>query len=211
MRPKIAELFTKTFRQDVYLVGGGASLKDFDFDRLKDKVTVAINSSYMKLPNATVLYWCDSPWAATNYDSLKRHPCKLRFCAQFNVIDRRIDDNEESVGEALLLRRTGEFGIDVHKDNVRGNHSGAHCLNLIGNMRPNRVILLGFDLNQTNRKTHWHDFQTVPVTADIYSDNFLPCINSMAAPLKKLGIKVINCSIESAIMCFEKDTIENYL
>lgn len=209
MRPAIRELFQKTFQKDVFIVAGGPSLREFDFSRLRNKVTIAINSSYERLPEATALYWADDPWAAENYDSLLAHPCKLRFHARFSVSDD-VMNNKLGTGLSTLLRRTGVYGIDPCKDNVRGNNSGAHALNLIANMRPSRIILLGYDMRAT-KHLHWHDYAKVPPYHGMYKDEFVPCIESMAEPIAKSGIKVINCSMESALMCFEKDTIENYL
>lgn len=210
MRPQIEELFSKTFRKDVFIVGGGPSLKDFDYSILNDQVTVAINSSFEKLPNATVLYWCDEPWAAKNYDSLEGHKCKLRFSARYGVSDDTLH-NKKGIAGSTFLRRMGTYGIDRNKDNVCGNHSGPHAINLIANMRPNRIFLLGFDLTHIQGHSHWHDYNPTSIDPEIYADQFIPCLNSMAEPLKAAGIKVINLSMKSALLCFEKDVIENYI
>jgi hypothetical protein len=210
MREEIEKLFKLTFQQDVFIVGGGSSLTNFDFGLLHDKVTVAINSAYLKLPNASVLYWCDEPWAAQNYDNLVRHPCKRRFMARFNVTDAMLAHSKGIVG-CTYLRRTGIFGLDDNRDNVHGNNSGAHALNLIANMKPKRILLLGFDMCHINKKSHWHDLQTLPVHRDIYTNSFIPCIESMAKPLADRNIEVINCSIESRLLCFPKIVVEKYL
>lgn len=211
MRPDIKELYQKTFQNDVYIVGGGPSLRGFDFSRLDDKVTVGLNSAYTKLPNATALYWADETWAATNYDSLQRHQCKLRFSARFHLPENMLQ--RKGTAGCTYLRRSGDIGFDTNPDNVMGTHSGAHAINLVANLRPKRIILLGYDMRETPQHTHWHDFYPVhnPVGKHMYRDGFIPCIVAMKKPLEDLGIEVVNCSMESALLCFEKDTIDNYL
>lgn len=210
MREEIEELFKITFQQDVFVVGGGSSLTDFDFELLKDKVTVAINTAFLKLPNASVLYWCDEPWAARHYDSLVRHPCKLRFMAKFGVSDASL--SHKGIAGSAYLKRTGIFGLADDRDSVHGNNSGAHVLNLLANMKPKRILLLGFDMGLINRKSHWHDLHETPsVSKLVYEDGFIPCIKSMAAPIAERGIEVINCSIESRLLCFPKRVVYDYL
>lgn len=57
MRNWLVDLFKD---EDVFLVGGGPSLKGFNLSRLKNKRTVAINHSYMYVPDADVLVFLDA-------------------------------------------------------------------------------------------------------------------------------------------------------
>ena len=45
--------------QTVYLIGGGPSLKNFNWSSLKDKKTIAINKAIKTWPNADAAYWTD--------------------------------------------------------------------------------------------------------------------------------------------------------
>jgi len=206
VRPKIEELYSAVSGQDVFIVGGGPSLKGFDFARLKNKVTVAINDAMHVLPDATALYWADFPWVARNNDSLKSHPCKLRFMGLANA---KINDTLIQ-GGATVLNRVGTRGLDLNPDHVCGSNSGAHALNLVANMSPKRIILLGYDMRRFNDASHWHPTDLY-VPQSVYDDRFAPCVDAMAGPIQTLGIEVINCSHISALRNYKKDFVENYL
>ena len=46
--------------RDVFIIGGGSSLKGFDFSRLKNKETIAVNMSALDVPNPTYCITADS-------------------------------------------------------------------------------------------------------------------------------------------------------
>ena len=45
--------------QEVFIIGGGPSLKGFDFARLKDKTCVAVNLSFRYVPWAKLVVFLD--------------------------------------------------------------------------------------------------------------------------------------------------------
>jgi hypothetical protein len=210
MRDKIQQLYDKVSGRDVFVIGGGPSFKTVDKSSLKGKNIICLNTAYREFPDATALYWCDESWIGTHYDNVMNHPCQLRFTAR-HTADGYIKGNLLASGNATVLRRTGDYGIDMNIDNVRGNNSGAHMLNFLANIKVKRIILLGYDMKVARGQSHWHEGHGLPMGNYIYDDLFVPSINSMAPGLKNMKIDVVNCSPSSALECFRKDKLENYL
>ena len=62
----------------VYIVGGGPSLKDFDWSLLNDKRVIAINRAYEKLPRAQVVFWMDDLFFKEHWQGLCLHRPRRR-------------------------------------------------------------------------------------------------------------------------------------
>lgn len=205
MRSSLVALHEEIRDATVFVVGGGKSLRDFDYSRLDGKKVIGINQACVYLPNLTAIYWADEDWAAKNDDTLNRHSCKLRFAGRRNPADIMLHSEGKLLGGAAALKITGEFGLDTDFNHVRGNNSGCHVINLCFNAGAANVILLGFDM----RPGHWHDDYTLQYDKSVY-EHFLVSIDSMAVELSgRMG--VINCSMHSAISAFPKIPIEELL
>jgi hypothetical protein len=208
MRKQIESLYNKFFGQEVFIVAGGYSVKDININYLHDKNTVAVNDAYKLLPNATALFWCDTSWYGREANTLDKHNTKLRFHAKFNA---NVVDETLTSGGATPLLRTGTHGYDRDINHVMGNNSGTHCLNFVVNLGAKRIYLIGFDMrdNPTKRgENHWHDYHTLAVRPNIYSEMFVPSITALNAGIRasNVVVDIINCSKLSAITCFKKQT-----
>jgi hypothetical protein len=210
LRDKLQRLHDSVAGREVFVIGGGPSFKDVDKTVLKGKPLICINTAYREFPDATALYWCDESWVANHFDQVMAHPCPLRFTAR-HTADGYIKSDIQATGNATVLKRTGDYGIDTDVNHVRGNNSGAHVINLLANMKARRIILLGYDMTMTGGKSHWHDGHGLPMGNYIYNDLFIPSINSMVGPLKMLKVDVVNCTVGSRLDCFRKDDLSNYV
>lgn len=209
MRPMLQDLYNKLSGRVVFIVGGGPSCETQDLSVLDKKHTIVLNKGFKSFPNATALYWCDEDWASKNFDDLQKHPCKLRFNAKFHVSQVHFDKNTQGLAGCTLLKRTGDFGIDSDVNHVRGNNSGAHAINLAANMGARKIVLLGYDMRIVDGKTHWHGGYQLAMRPSIYNDLFIPSINSMAIPLKTMGVKVVNATPNSNLKCFPYEPLES--
>lgn len=215
MRDEIQELYSKFYGQDVFIVGGGYSVRDINLEYLHDKNTVAINDAYKILPNATALFWCDNSWCGREFDGLKAHKTKQRFHTR-KYASTHIAQNIKAPGGATVLNRSDDYGFDPNVDNVCGNNGGTQCLNFVVNMGAKRIYLIGYDMRDDplkRGKTHWHDDHQLVIRHDTYSRLFIPSIVSLNKSIKKRGINVdiINCSQTSAIPCFEKRRVQELM
>lgn len=208
MRPIIQELIKKFSGTTIFIVGGGASLKDFDFSRLNGKNVIAVNSAYKYVDENAVLYWGDTSWGQDESENLLKHPSKYKFSSRLHV---DLTSNPTGPGGCYWLRKTGSEGFDPDVNSVRGNNSGAHAINFSINLGARRVVLLGFDMSYSGTKSHFHNHHSRPTPASVYPELFIPSIESMAEAIKHLPVEVINANKNSKLKCFKFGNIEDYL
>lgn len=210
MRAIIQELYNIISGRDVFIIGGGNSLNNFDFTRLKGKNTIALNSAYKYLEKPTAVYWADDNWGAKNEVGLQQCETPFKFTSRINA-DGAIAKNQTGISGGHYLRKTGDMGYDPCIDNVRGNNSGGNAINFMINLNAARIILLGFDMGYVNGRTHFHEHHEQSVALSTYNEMFIPSINSLAKAVTHLPVKIINCNRQSNLKCFEFGDIEDYI
>jgi len=214
MRPSLQALMKKLKRKNVFIIGGGMSVLNVDLSLLQDEVVVCINDAYRDFPNATAIYWVDESWASENYDNLKQHACQLRFTSKHTQhLNYKRRPDPTTIANGFVLRRTGDAGYDPNADCVMGNNGGVQVLNLVVNMRPSNVILIGYDMKKEGNRSHYHNEERPFIKDQIYSDQFIPSIMALSREMKKSGCKVniINANPNSAVRCFEFGEYTDFL
>ncbi len=180
----------------IYIVGGGSSLKDFDWSLLENEDVIAINRAYEKLPNAKWIYFSDLRFWQWNSKELIKHAAK-KITGNYRIKDTHVE----------IYKFTGSKGLEVEPNRLRtGNSSGFAAINLAYHLGASLIILLGFDMYSDKGKFHWHNGYPVK-----NRDNFEPMLKyfeTIAEPLEDIGIEVLNASINSKIECFNKVTLE---
>lgn len=212
MRPILQDLKSKFSGTDVFVIGGGNSLRGFDFKRLTGKNVVAINSAYQYVDASAILYWGDTAWIGDprNESGIKEHPSVYKFSSRLNA-STAISQNIKGQGDCNWLQLTGSSGYDPDINSVRGNNSGSHSINFAINLGASRIFLLGFDMGYVNNKSHFHDGHKILPPSSIYSESFIPNINTLASQISHMPVQVINCFSQSKLKCFSYGNIEDYL
>lgn len=156
----------------VYIVGGGSSLKSFNFSHLNDKTTIAINQAIFHIEN------CDY-FITEDYSFIhrlkKREKIQMLndikatkiFVAQLGLsylkyMNGKLIDTRtnlvyylEPFDMIIHCDKTGGIGLTF--DDFRdGNFSGFAALQFAVIMGFNPIYLLGFDFTFQN-KTHFHE------------------------------------------------------
>jgi hypothetical protein len=89
-------------------------------------------------------------------------------------------------------------------------NSGASCISLAAAGGAKKVILLGFDCQKTDNKTHWHGDHppTLGNAGQIsrWHDNF-----ALQAKALHGKVEVINCSRQTALKCYPRAELEEIL
>ena len=96
-------------------------------------------------------------------------------------------------------------GLSDNPDFIHYNsNSGAQAINLAVLWGAKRLLLVGFDMKTDKGKRHWFgDHPGHLHKASDYAD-WLRKYEVIARDLKKMGVECINCSMNSALECFEK-------
>lgn len=189
--------------ETVYLIGGGPSLKEFKWNRLKGKRTIAINKAIEFWPHADVMYWTDGriySWLKEKIHSFKG----LKFTI------RALPYEDKSIH---ILKKGKKFGLETARDTLaHGNNSGYAAINLAIHLGAKRIVLLGYDMGSDGKNSHFHDGYPVNATNEnIYKNHFLPGFDIIEHLLNDKGIKILNACPTSKLNSFKKITIDEAL
>ena len=156
-------------KDDVYIIGGGISLKGFDFRKLKDKNTIVVNMSAFDVPNPTYCITADSGILRKVQEGyfkdidttwvLVTNPnhCSMKWKnGVFKHIHSGYVYNLFAVN--MIIRNAGVEGIGFEfKDFRTGYNSGFCAFQLAFLLGYKRIHLLGFDLCEKDSRTHYHN------------------------------------------------------
>jgi len=191
--------------QECFIIGGGPSLKDFDFNQLKRGRIIAINKAFQKLPWADILFSMDSRF----YLWLKKNSMGESLTSdfiKFKGLKVWLDTHNYpfDYNEIYLVPCLGEKGFSFNlKDGIYGGkNSGYAALNLAVALGANPIYLMGYDMKHEDGKTHWHNGYPLPQKVQDLNSYALHFEN-IAGLIKNKGIKVINLNRNSALQCFE--------
>jgi hypothetical protein len=189
--------------ETIYIVGGGPSLLNFNWNSLAGKKTIAINKAILSLPSANVLYWTDSivyGWYKSEIDKFKGLKITIR-------------DNPSYPNDVKILKKGEKYGLGEDGSTLsHGNNSGYAAINLAYLLGAKKIVLLGYDMKNNGVQGHYHDGYPVPLTGDsVYKEQFIPGFVILANLLKEKGVEVYNASIESSITVWPKITHETAL
>lgn len=195
--------------KEVYIVGGGASLKGFDFDKLKNKDTIAINKSLFYLDNPTYFITMDYTFLKkTNNISLFNIP-------KFFVTNLSTGDLIEKNGQFIdkkttyilkdfdiIIKSYKAEGIGFKWNDFRNGRNSAYCgLQLAILLGYKKINLLGIDLVITDNQSHFHggygeSIERFNKKLERYYQYFEEGIKEIQ---QKANIKIYSCSAVSRL------------
>lgn len=185
----------------IVCLGGGPSLTQADVDLCRGRARViAINDAYKLAPWADVLYACDDRW----WDWHKG-------VKSFTGLKYSMTAKTGKWPNVQRLRNDGPHGLCLTPTGLRtGRNGGYQAINLAVHLGAARILLLGYDMERSGGKSHWFGEHPKGSTPSPYQ-SFLQIFPSIAEPLKKLGIEVVNCSRRSALKTFPLRPLEEML
>ena len=159
-------------KDKVYIVGGGASLKGFDFEVLKDKDTIAINKAVLDVPNANYFITMDYTFLKKLRDGINKvvsldNTTKvfvLNFAGNsLKYLGGLVKDVKKNIVYDLrhfdlTIKSKKQKGLgDDFINFCHGNNSGYCAFQLAILLGYKKINLLGIDLNITNNYSHYHN------------------------------------------------------
>jgi len=188
----------------VFIIGGGTSLRGFDFDILRGRgITVGVNVAAF-LARTDVMFSIDHALHRARRDEIEA------FAASGGEVWFALAPNNTLFwpGVNYIERRGGVFA--GHPREVHGTHSGFAALNFAAHKRARTVYLLGIDMCCGRDATHWHDEYDPPTmgpAARRYS-KWVANFGAAAETIRQRGVRVVNVigSPRSRVECFETIT-----
>jgi len=200
-----------------FIIGGGPSLKGFDWTRLKGKRTIGVNRAFEKF-DPTINFSMDTRFLAWIEREAYGQDMRKKF----------IKSPAYKVWQCTYISRLPEFIYIVKVPKMdyygscrafsekqksglgHGDNSGYGALNLACCLGANPIYLLGFDMKHENGKSHWHEGH--PSDQDEKKVTTWIGHFRWASPVIRMrGFKVINLNPDSALECFERRGMEGIL
>lgn len=195
-------MFRNIGDRTVWIVAGGPSLRNFDFDHLRNTPHIAINRAVEDCRHASIVYWSDTRVWAMIERFVRMHPGMK--CAGIDV------HKTEYPFWVSRYRFDGITGLSLEPGTLRsGNNSGYAAINLAAQLGAKRIGLLGYDMKLDGHRDHYHSgYPNLPIRERTLKEKMLPHFKTLVDPLRKLRVEVINYNEDSAIDCFEKKPLE---
>lgn len=189
----------------VFIIGGGNSINKYlpDASILANKDIISCNVAYKLFPNSIKIF-LDEKFFHQFKEDLIKLPAPL-VSSNIKKLPHYIDNN-------VMCFLKAHKGIISKDDNMLyGANTGHAAVNLAYLMGYKKIVLLGFDLNCADTKTHYHNEYKTPTNIDRYRKNFIPDFMKLAEMEKELGINIYNINKESALKCFKFAELSEFL
>ena len=193
-----------------FIVGGGPSLKGFDWSKLRGELVIALNSAAFEIQNPTVCFGADYRWQ--NERAKPRVDDLLERCGTVIFQDlgpiKGLEHTPRLPGVAIVGsagRRVWSEGLN--KGLIHATHTGAAALNLAYLLGADPIYLLGYDYMPKDGKTvHFHDDYPEEWRTGAYSSytTFSEEITKLAEHFRRRRVYNVTKEGMSALNCFPK-------
>jgi len=194
---------------DCYIIGGGASLRSFDWELIRGKHTVGCNGAFSL--GHEICQFCVFAdikwWEEVGEEGLAEYgglavACSPRFHSNTNPWLQKV---KRSHRKKLATDCFGWFG-----------NTGALAINLALILGAQRLLLLGFDMKldekaEAKKRANWHDLRYEAENPQVYS-KFAKQFDPLAVSLPKVfpGREIINVTNDSNLETFPKVSLAEH-
>lgn len=210
---------------EAVLVGGGASLRGFDWERLAQwragrrvrslepaRRVCVVNDGIVPdlvdgeyIPTcaafADLLLWMDREqydYRKEHYDVFRGLKCTMDFPGE-----------NRAPRDTVFLRTKAVEGVSgsIAEGLCHGNNSGYMLKNLVALLGSNPIYLLGYDGGPVDGRVHWHHAPRVSSALPDQEDRYGRMrghFEASAYRYRELGVRVVNISPASRIQAFER-------
>ena len=192
--------------EDVYIIGGGASLKELDWasSSLRFEKIIGVNDAYRLGPFVDYTLFGDSQWFRCHREDLKVSPT-IAVGATEAPLDaawvKWLHRQQRSMGT-----KEGQIGWY--------NNTGMSAIHLAAMLGAGRIFLLGFDmkLDEETGESNWHLDPLNAPDPTVYP-RFMGQGKFLARQMEERypDIQIFNCNPESAWDAFQKVSLEEVI
>ena len=206
-----------------FIVGGGPSLKDFDWTKLEGRKTIGINRAFERF-EPTIIFSMDKQFLGwimgDKYAQFVSDgtETKKKFLASKAYKVWLCTETIEFTKDLFIIRTAknyfyglNNFTLQSMRDGLcHGDNSGYAALNLAVCLGANPIYLLGFDCKHENGRSHWHDGH-IRKQEEKSAIKWVKRFKVAAEKLAMTDFRVVNLNPDSALECFEKMRPEEIL
>jgi len=189
--------------ETVFIIGGGSSLKGFDWTPLHAKHVIGCNDTYQLGDWVDICCFGDAKWCRRHRDEL----------AKFKGLKVTWRDEFEDEPDVMVLKgRPGELSLE--SDRIGWNtNTGALAINLAVKFGCTKIILLGFDMKLSNDgSSNWYK-NLLDRPNKVIFKKFYKGFECLKAEMKTKvpDVVVLNANPDSDLDLFPKITLEEAL
>jgi len=191
----------------VAILATGPSLTRDDVELLRGRVKViGVNDAYR------LCDFLDAMWATDVSWWMKHEGVKSVTAPKWSVEHKTWKGRESRFPDVQRLKNTGSRGLEHDPAGIRHqSNSGGAAINLAVHYGVSRILLLGYDMGaRKGQPSHFFGEHRGLARTQNYHP-FIDAIGTMVAPLKALGVTVLNCTRGGALTCFPRADLRQAL
>lgn len=197
------EAFLSREREKVIVIAPGSSFSKEQAEMIDNTshYTISIgDAGRVMMRSPSVLYHADAKW--WDYYDFAHLPRTLLVSME-----------KTRHPEVFNVRRSpNRTGLDLNFPYlVTGNNSGYQAINLAMYCNPKEIILVGYDMKDRDGKHNVIGDHPKEVKRPADFSLFIDNISNLAPLLDNMRVKVYNCTLDSALTCFEKKDLKDVL
>jgi hypothetical protein len=194
--------------ETIFCLASGPSLTAEVCERVRGRRAIAVNSSAVLAPLASVLFFTDSGWyeprreLVANWGGLV---ISMSRTAKRELPDKVKRVQGQGDPQALPGFSRGPGVIQ------QGRSSGHTAVSLAIALGASRVVLLGYDMRFVEGREHFHGEYSGPRDVGIYEREFLPGFAGWNEAAGAVGVEVLNATDGSALREFRFEMLSKIL
>jgi hypothetical protein len=191
--------------KDIYIVAGGPSVMDLDFNKLVHKCVLGVNSA-VYLSCTKILFFGDAKWYWWNRAAVQA------FKGMKITVNKLVEGRDPSVHEEPdinVVKCQSIRGFHIEPDRVAWNRSSGGCaINVAIHLGAKRIILLGYDMKRTYDRKNWNPHVQESTNQNPYENQAGTLPHTAEAIKRRTDVEVLNATQGSALECFRKVKLE---
>lgn len=155
-----------------------------------------------------MLYACDGKWWDCGADGYGQHALRA-FGGEFWTQDQGAAERYR----LRYIRSENKPGLSLDPGAIhQGQNGGYQAINLAVLFGARDIALLGYDMQHTGGRAHHHGDHPAGLNNPGKSilDGWRNRFPALAEDCRKAGVRVVNCTRETALDCFEKMSISEW-
>jgi len=176
------------------IIAGGPSLvrEDVSLAERSTWMIMGVNNAFKICEKLDYWYACDAAFWKRNKGGL-------------GVQVKKYSLEQTPYTDVFCLTNSGVTGVSIDWPCLKtGGNSGYQAINLAVLLGFRKIVLLGYDMQRTYGKAHWHEDHKGNNPTDNSLKRWVDEYNNLAVILDGIGVEVLNASRETALKCFKK-------